>query len=246
MSIVLSEIIEQSYSLFAMYHPSRPLDICTDCCMTPEEEGKLAGLPVREIPRDLLSYYNDGAKPEKTRIEEIKHFLPRYLDLIGNFQFPTHSTELSFSRLIPFEKNEWSKEELDVLLRFNSSFFKHCLTLYPIPSFSDEIDTILIMFWRAGFNIAELLTIWEDDKTLVGTLHFRDLYFHSFEEYNPTKLSSGFADKGLADILLTWRASDKVKQNFAGNIEQIIIEKNDLDIADLNELNLLYDILRAK
>ena len=44
MSIVLSEIIEQSYSLFAKYHPSRPLDICTDCCMTPEEEGKLAGL----------------------------------------------------------------------------------------------------------------------------------------------------------------------------------------------------------
>ncbi|MBL0097473.1 MAG: hypothetical protein IPP46_14030 [Bacteroidetes bacterium] len=102
------------------------------------------------------------------------------------------------------------------------------------------------MFWRAGFNIAELLTIWEDDKTLVGTLHFRDLYFHSFEEYNPAKLSSGFADKGLADILLTWRASDKVKQNFAGNIEQIIIERNDLDIADLNELNLLYEILRAK
>ncbi len=111
---MLTEIIEKSYRLFAKYHPTRPLDICTNCCMTPEAEAKLASLAVNQIPKELLAAYNDGAKPEKTRIEEVKHFLPRYLDLVAQFEFPTHSTELSFSRLIPFDKHEWTKEELEL------------------------------------------------------------------------------------------------------------------------------------
>src|SRR5262245_29372956 len=111
---MLEEIIEQSYRLFATYKVTRPLDVCTDdCCMSPADEARLATLPVKSIPKELLEEYNDEAKPEKTRIDEVKHFLPRYLDLIGQFQFPTHSTELSFSRLVPFEKSEWTSDELD-------------------------------------------------------------------------------------------------------------------------------------
>lgn len=132
--------------------------------MKPEDEAKLASLPVRQIPKDLLADYNDGAKPNKTTIEEVKHFLPRYLDLIAQFQFPTHSAELSFSRLIPFDKTEWTKQELDLLNQFTIEYFKHCLSIYPLPSFNDRIDTILIMLWKAGFNVGNLLTIWESEK----------------------------------------------------------------------------------
>jgi hypothetical protein len=249
---MLTEIIDKSYQLFAKYNPTRPLDICTDCCMTPEDEAKLANLPVRQIPKDLLAEYNDGAAPAKTRIEEVKHFLPRYLELIGQFQFPTHSAELSFSRLIPFEKTEWSKQELNLLADFSKSYFKHCLSLYPIPSFSDGITTILIMFRGVDFDLKELfdlndlLKIWEVEQTKESALHFRDLHFHGFDQYNSTKLFSAFGDKELADILRTWLDTETVKQNFADTIEQLIIEKNDLEDNDINDLNLLYDIIRTR
>lgn len=243
---MLPEIIDKSYRIFSKYYPTGQLDICTDCCMTPDAAAKLASLPVRQIPKDLLAEYNDGAKPEKTRIEEIKHFLPRYFDLVGQFEFPTHSTELSFSRLIPFDKTEWTKEELELLSQFPKEYFKHCLSVYPIPSFNDKVDTILIMFWRAGFDISDLLTIWEKEKTKESTLHFRDLHFHGFDQYNQTKLFSAFGDKELADILRTWLDTETVKQNFADTIEYLIMAKSDLADTDINELNLLYDIIRTK
>jgi hypothetical protein len=243
---MLAAIIERSYVLFSKYNAIRPLDICTDCCMTPEAENTLASLPVRQIPRDLLAEYNDGAKPEKTRIEEVKHFLPRYFDLVAQFQFPTHSVELSFSRLTPFNKSEWTEQELDLLKQFSKEFFKHCLYIYPLPSFHDSIDAILIMFWRAAFNVDDLLAIWEVVETKESVLHFRDLYFHGFNQCKPTKLFSGFGDKQLADIIRCWVDSDRVKHRFAQAIEKLIIESSDVEGADINEINLLYDVLTTK
>lgn len=244
--VILTDIIDKSYSLFASYHLTRPLDICTDCCMSPDDEATLARLPVRQIPRDLLAAYNDGAKPDKTRIEEVKHFLPRYLDLLVQFEFPTHSAELSFSRLTPFDKAQWTKDELELLNDFSIEYFKHCLSIYPLPSFNDEIDTILIMFGKADFNIDDLLTIWENTNTKESMLHFRDLYFYGFDPYNHTKLSSPFDDKKLEVTLRTWLETEKVNQCFADTIEQLIIGDNDLDTLDIDQLSLLYDIIRTK
>ncbi len=243
---MLKEIIDKSYGLFAKYYPAGQLEICTDCCMTPEAAAKLASLPVKQIPKDLLAQYNDGAKPEKTTIEEVKHFLPRYFELVGQFEFPTHSAELSFSRLIPFDKTEWTKDELELLNQFPIEYFKYCLSIYPIPSFNDKVDAILIMLYKAGFEIKNLLTIWENEKTKESALHFRDLHFHGFDQYNLTKLFSAFGDKELADILRNWLDTETVKQNFADTIEQLILENNDLEDTDINELNLLYEIIRTK
>jgi len=243
---MLTEIIDKSYELFAKYHLKGQLEICTECCMTPEAAAKLASLPVRQIPKDLLAEYNDGAKPDKTTVEEVKHFLPRYFDLVGQFQFPTHSAELSFSRLIPFDKSEWTKEELELLNQFPREYFKHCLSIYPIPSFNDKVDSVLIMLWKAGFDISGLLTIWENEKTNQSALHFRDLYFHGFDQYNQTKLFSAFGDKKLAEILRNWLENEAVKKTFTGIIEQLIIGDNNLTDSDINELNLLYDIIQTK
>jgi hypothetical protein len=250
---LLTEIIDNAYVLFSKHRVEIPLEVCTEgCCMKPEDENRLASLPVRQIPVDLLSEYNDSAKPEKTRISEVKHFLPRYLDLIGQFQFPTHSTELSFTRLIPFDKSEWSTEELNLLGEFSKVFFKKCLSLYPIPSFSDSITTILIMFRGVDFDLKQLfdipllLKIWEGEQSLQSILHFRDLYFYGFNQKHESKLSNSFGDKELGSILRTWMESETVRQIFAGNIEKLIVEKNCLLENDSTDLNLLYDIILPK
>ena len=182
----------------------------------------------------------------------MKHFLPRYLDLIGQFEFPTHSTELSFSRLIPFVRNEWTKEEIILLDEFSKAFFKDCLKVYPIPSFTDTITTILIMFRGVDFDLRELfdiealLKIWEAEQSKESVLHFRDLYFHGFSQYDRSKLSSSFGDKALANILSAWLDSEKVNKIFSDSIEKIIIGNSDLEKNDESELNLLYEILQAK
>jgi hypothetical protein len=244
---MLTEIIEEAYRLFSNYKTIRPLDICTVCCMTPEAEERLATLPVKLIPCKLLSEYNDGARSEKTRIEEIKHFLPKYLELIGKFEFPSHSTELSFSRLTPFNKFEWTNNELTLLEQFSQEFFELCVSYYPIPSFSDKIDTILIMFWRANFvNILDLLTIWKNNTSKESLLHLRDFVFNGFVQYDQSKLNNPFGDKKLADILRNWLDNEEVKETFAKAIEEMIVEKNELTTTDSNELIMTYEILKTK
>lgn len=239
---MLEETIERAYRIFKHYPVIRPLDVCTVCCMEPADEARLATMPVREIPQTLLMEYNDSAKPARTRIEEVKHFLPRYLELIAAFQFPSHSTELSFSRLVPFDATEWQPDELELLRDFSTGFFKQCLRVYPI-AFMERIDAILIMFWNAGFDIDPLLDAWEKDDSVNAVLHFKDLYFNGFDQYNRTKMASSFGDEALADKLISWLGGVAVQALFAQRIEQIILGENKLDINILKELDLLYDIL---
>ncbi|MBO9566081.1 MAG: hypothetical protein J7621_25120, partial [Niastella sp.] len=130
---MLQETIELAYRIFRHYPAMRPLDVCTEgCCMEPAGEERLAIMPVQEIPLSLLMEYNDGAKSSKTPTGEVKHFLPRYFELVSNFQFPSHSTELSFCRLAPFDQQEWTADELEVLNSFAIEFFRKCLHAYPI------------------------------------------------------------------------------------------------------------------
>ena len=242
---MLKEIVDNAYEIFSKYRVSRPLEVCTDCCMKIEDEAKLASLPVRQIPLDLLTEYNDSAKPAKTSIEEVKHFLPRYLELISEFNFPTHSTELSFSLLVPFDKNEWTETELELLDTFTKEFFKHCLSIYPIPSFNDRIDTILIMFCRAEFDINSLLNVWEETDNLESVLHFKDLYFDGFNT-KKTKLSNSFDDGKLSGMLVNWIESKKVSRIFRERIEKVILGDYDVEEITLYQLNSLYEIVNQR
>ena len=241
---MINEVINRAYQEFSKYPAVLPLDVCTDCCMTKEETTKLVSISVDSIPQELLSNYNDSAKPEKTRIEEVKHFLPRYLQLISEFNFPTHSSELSFSRLVPFDKNEWTKNEYEILLNFQSEYFRHCLNTYPIPSFGDKIDSIIVMFWRSGIGIEKLLSIWEETENIESSLHFKDLYFEGFEQYNRNKLSNSFGDKELCEKLTIWIRDNKVNTLFQNRIEKIILNNTELEEQTIYEFNLLYEIIR--
>ncbi|HRG24239.1 MAG TPA: hypothetical protein PLL23_07605 [Chitinophagaceae bacterium] len=242
---MLQETIDRSYKVFAKYKPERPLDVCTDCCMTPDEENTLATLPLKEITAEFLAKYNDSAKPAKTSIDEVKYFLPRYFDLIGQFRFPSHSAELSFSRLAPFDKSEWTVQEQDLLKQFSIDFFNHCLKVYPIPAFNERIDCMLIMFWNSGFDISNLLTCWQNVTGKESVFHFRDLYLHGFTQNNPSKLSNSFGEIELADLLRKWLQQEDVKKAFVEAIEKLILEEPQLEETDGYELNLLYDQLRA-
>ncbi|WP_396174112.1 hypothetical protein [Flavobacterium sp.] len=240
---MLEEIVEKIYTEFANYRAKLPLDVCIECCMTIDETTKLVSLPLKEIPVELLALYNDSAKPNKTEISEVKYFLPRYIDLISQFKFPTHSPELSFSRLIPFDQTEWTKNELSLLKIFQTAFFKECINTFPIPSFGDKIDSILIMFWKSQIGIDNLFNIWKETDSLESTLHFKDLYYEGFEYYNRKKLTNVFGDSELYVKINNWIENKATKISFRTRIENIILNDNELDEQTKNEMSLLYETL---
>lgn len=243
----MKEIIKTAYHIFSGYKAARPLDICTDCCMDINNEALLASLPVRDIPQNLLSEYNDGASTDKTPVSELKHFLPRYIELVSHFQFPSHSAELSFRRLTPFDKSEWTPVELKFLHTFSLEYFKHCLSVYPLPIEYTGIDSILIMLWRGSFNLDAILKYWADNNSIESTLHFQYLYFKIFNQINYHKLSTAFSDNFISLKIISWINHTDIKRNFSTSIEDIFMN-NSIQIAphDLEQLNVLYDILKAR
>jgi hypothetical protein len=92
------------------------------------------------------------------------------------------------------------------------------------------------MFWKAGFNIVELLTIWAYNPSKESALHFRDMYFSGFN--NP------FGDQDMAVVIQSWLDTAQVKQHFADTIEILVLESAELAESDLNDLNLLYEMIR--
>ena len=150
---------------------------------------------------------------------------------------------MSSSRLVPFDKNEWTKSEREILLDFQVEYFKNCLKTYPIPSFGVKIDSIIIMFWRSGIGVDKLLTVWEETESLESNLHFKDLYFEGFEQYNRSKLSNSFGDTELCKKLINWIQNLKTNTIFQERIERIILYNSELDKQTIYEFSLLYDIL---
>lgn len=246
---MIRETIEKGYTIFAGYNPERPLDICTHCCMSPEHEAALAAMEVRQIPEQLLAAYNDGARSERTAINETKHFLPRYLELISLFRFPSHSTELSLTRLLPYEKTRWTAEEQNLMREFSQIYFRHCLDTYPLPFYPGNITSILIMFsgknsgLKELFPVSALLEIWEATQTVTSVLHFRDLYFYGFDQHHRGKMSNPFGDPVLASQLNDWLEQEKVRHHFQGVIEYLILKDGSLEESDASDLSLLYEQL---
>jgi hypothetical protein len=240
----LKEIIEKAYKVFSKYKVSKPLDICTFCCATEIEESNLIQLNVKEIPAELLMIYNDSAQTEKTEIEEIKHFLPRYLDLIAQYDFPSHSTELALKRLGPYSKDEWNPEEYELIELFTETFFNQCLSVYPFP-INESLDSILIMMWKAKIDVSRLLILWENKIEIESLLHFKDLVMDhlQYRNYIPRKLSNPFADDELSALICDWITNQNTKQLFISKIEKVILESYELSDMDASQLSWTYELL---
>lgn len=238
----LSNIIHKSYSIFSKYRATLPLEVCTECCMTPNQANDLANMSVRQIPFELLYEYNTAAKTELPNIEEFKHFLPRFLELTAEMKFLHHSAELILSRFEYYSKDEWSKEERKVIQNYALELFKYYLSTYPLPEL-ETIDSIIIMLHKAKVDLSEILPKWKTVTNRSSVLHLSDLVCNGFKEANNDSLSSGFADDIISKIVIDWLNTDHELAKLKVQIEEIIINPKDIGEWKLNELNWTYEKL---
>ena len=240
----LNEIVEQSYKVFSKYKAVAPLDACTACCLTKNQESELVSMAVRHIPFDLLYEYNTAAKTEKPSIEEFKHFLPRFLELTAELKFLHHDEEIVLSRFEYYDKKEWTDEEQEIIQAFGESYFRKCLEVYPLPELA-SIDGILIMLMKAKMNIEPMLADWSELQNKEAVLHFNHLINYGFKDNKPNELSSAFADKESGNKIIKWLDSERTKDNFSKVIETLIMEPpSDIEEGILTQLSWTYEKLK--
>jgi hypothetical protein len=144
----LQEVIENAYHVFGVYSISTPLDVCRTCCVTQDEEQALVTTPLRKISKELLSIYQNAAKPLRPNLTEFKYFLPRYLELISYFEIPSTYEPYVLSTLACYQEEEdWSEQEKAILKDFVITFFTNYIAQYPCPI---RIEAIVEMFCIGG------------------------------------------------------------------------------------------------
>ena len=232
----MKDIVEKAYQTFAKYKLKEPIDVCTDCCMSKSNAELLQRINLKEAPKELIYEYNTGASTETTPINEVKYFIPKFIELATNFDFPSHSSELTFKRLEQHNEREFESKEIEVLNEFAERYFLYCLKTYPLPDY-ESIDNIIIMLAKGNFNINNILKVWEENIIDESTLHLCDLYFKSFNGNPNYKLTNSFADQKTSESVSHWLQEKALTLDFDIAIHKIITE-NKIKLTDYTRNNL--------
>ena len=243
MSPELADILEQAYDTFGSYTVSKPLDVCTACCVVPEQERLLLNPRVREIPFSTLDVWNHAAKTATPSLTEFKHFLPRMLEMVACLEFSSVSPELTLKSFNYYSQEDWSAAEREVLNTFARAHLRYCLSLYPLTNLNIPIDEILMMYWPAPIEISGLLEVWEDADSLNAMRHFAEFVYQNLEASPPPPSQNPFMDQELHRMLVKWATKDQSLVFFSERLERFILSEHEIDERIRAELSSALDCL---
>ena len=248
MAPTLPQIIDAAYELFAPYTVGATLDVCKVCCISDAEEQELLRTPLREVSAAVLDagYFYSARSYSEREHWELKHFLPRLLELVAQFDFPMHSTEITFSRLELHRPAQWPAPERALLQTFAEVFFEGCLGLYPLPG-GTSLTEMLIMFGLGHFDLTKLLAAWAAARSPSSALHTKDfllLEVH-FGQASLHELQNPFSEPHINAAVAAWLSKAPVPQQLAQQLEHHILHDSTMTDDSLTELSQAYEVLRA-
>lgn len=129
----LDELTKQAYQVFGGYRVKQLNDVCTVCCIDKEGHSRLLAVAPYGLSCEDLSLYATAAFASQPDFpDEFKYFLPRYLELLKDFESPC-APEVTFKRLKQYRAvEEWPDDELSLLNDFASALFVKALSNYPL------------------------------------------------------------------------------------------------------------------
>ena len=182
----LATAVEAAYRAFAGYRLRGALEVCRCpvCVAEPVERG-LCTLPLRAMPARLLAEYTHSAHGFDARVaDELRHFLPRYFELIAQGDPPSNSgIETCLGRLHAADwRARWPAAEVAVIEAFFAALLRARLGVPPpidplgFPVFDgDEAEDVLCMVAHAGGDLAGLLAQWDAERGRAATLHVANI-----------------------------------------------------------------------
>ena len=243
----LDKLLKQGYELFAPYAIGSTLRVCKACCVTEAEEKELVSTPLRQVSRSLLqnAYYESARDYSDQELREMKHFLPRVLELVSDFEFPAHSTEITFTRLDLDQPARWTAPEVAFLNAFARAFFQKCLRQYPLPDGSDLAE-MLVMFGLAHFELGPLLQTWEDTATPASARHLTSLLCYGVQNLGAALpgLTDPFSEPHVDEVVAAWLHDERVRRKLADQLANLM-RAEPLDELATTEVSVARELLGA-
>ncbi len=217
----LADAVEDGYRAFAGHGIGKRLHVCRcPVCFGDDTrfERALVTTPLRAIPADLLAEYTNSAHAWS---DEMRYFLPRYLDLIAAGEAPCHSgMEYALSRLSYADwRGTWPEAERRVLEAFFAALLadrlhgpglevRVWLWVEPNDSFYDRtsLPEVFALVANAGGDVEPLLGEFDATRGRLPDLHLAAIVNMTAMDLARTRLDRSFSSlRGPAeDRIVAW------------------------------------------
>ncbi|MFW6638733.1 hypothetical protein ACOALZ_01680 [Nocardiopsis algeriensis] len=137
-SVTAAEAVERMYAVFARHPLAARIDGCPHC-VTDEDQRRLRRAPLRELEAEDLSRFTDKAVTTWGGVDDLKHFLPRIVDIAlsvgGGIDIDTVAAKLDLARW-----REWPRDERAAVLGCFAALWRETLDLDP-----EERPAVLVL-----------------------------------------------------------------------------------------------------
>jgi hypothetical protein len=227
----LRAVVEDAYTVFAGYTIRHSLTVChCKVCMDEETERELLNTPLREIPAQLLSEYTNSAHDwnDGPASREMRHFLPRYLELIAMNNAPcSMGIDICLRRLGQAGwRAKWPKREEEIIDRFFdelmiASVERLEVVRWPVGwRLSFDIVDVLTLVVTASGDLDRVLAAWDRARDPAAAIHMAAARERILTEKSRTYLYSAYledkkeaADK-IGGFLMRREATARIENAF--------------------------------
>lgn len=205
----LQALIDEAYHLFKGYPMGGAMAVChgCGCCLQESDVKLLQSTAIKKVDRRLIYEYLDAAvADDDLLIRQMKHLLPRVLELLVQGEYLRHSTEIILDKCHCDRAEYWPAKEIDFLQRFALVYLQ-----WVCESNGQDItlDEVVLMFHIAGLDIQPLQMKWQvlfiKPKALRDALNI--VIYHT----SKGRYSNAFADHAVSVAISDWFAKPEVK-----------------------------------
>jgi hypothetical protein len=169
----LEAAIEGLYSAFESYPLPRFTNPCA-CCHSPiEADAKLRSKPLRLLEAEDLRDYASDAINVWGDVLELKHFLPRILELLATTDRPTYDfvdPQMVLNKLLYAHWREWPADEQASVEHYLQTLWRIVVSYPPAPDSIDDIEGWLCAIAQCEDDLSVYLDMWIAVESLTASL----------------------------------------------------------------------------
>lgn len=192
----LQEAIEGLYSTFAVY-PLRPSIEGCNHCISPEDHARIHSRPLRELTADDLEEYSYSAMNTWGNEDDLRHFLPRLLELIA-FNTSYLCPPVVVLKLHDAGWRTWPQEEQAAIEAYLSALWAFALECFPYADPDGwTAEECLCTIAQVVDDLGPFLDHWRRSESRAALCHLALLIYENAAllPEDPMSLNNGFWDE---------------------------------------------------